>query len=365
MTVRRLAALLRAALPVAMLAVACSGARDRNPDLAHPPAGADETASAPQITPTELLPEAGAAEMAEAPPLRFTFPTPAPFPVPGWRPPQYPVPLSYRPEDHFWFVRPLAADTVNWPLPVYRYGSTFEGQMSVHAGIDIDAPLGTPVLAAGSGVVVWVGWGLYGTRPVEDDPYGLAIAIRHDFGTSDGQSLYTVYAHLSQAVVWLDQPVRAGEAIGAVGETGNTTGAHLHFEVREGKNSYYSTRNPELWISPPQGWGVLAGRVEDAYGIPVPETEIRIRSAATGQWWSVSSYGDRIAVGDDHYRENFAISDLPAGDYEVHVTPVRRSYTVTVPVHAGQVNFLLLRAGQGFVYEPTPPPRPFPTAPGP
>ncbi len=115
-------------------------------------------------------------------PLRFDFSTYTPVPTLDWRPPPMAVPVSIRPEDHFWFARPLASDTVSWPHPFYRYGNTYFGFMRVHAGTDLDADGGTPVLAAGSGKIVWVGWGLFGIRPEENDPYGLAIAIKHDFG---------------------------------------------------------------------------------------------------------------------------------------------------------------------------------------
>jgi murein DD-endopeptidase MepM/ murein hydrolase activator NlpD len=94
---------------------------------------------------------------------------------------------------------------------------------------------------------------------VEDltDPYGLAVALRHDFGY-DVRRLYTVYAHLESTLVWPGQRVEAGEQIGSVGDTGRATAPHLHFEVRLGENRYFDTRNPELWMVPAEGWG--AGR---------------------------------------------------------------------------------------------------------
>ncbi len=81
-------------------------------------------------------------------PMRYAFPTPGPDPVSAWRPPPYAVPLAIRPEDHFYFLRPIPSGNVNWPHPLYRYGNTFFGEESIHTGVDLDAPRGTPVLAA-------------------------------------------------------------------------------------------------------------------------------------------------------------------------------------------------------------------------
>jgi murein DD-endopeptidase MepM/ murein hydrolase activator NlpD len=98
-----------------------------------------------------------------------------PFPTPGfsgarapdtetvadWRPPPYPVPWSLRPEDHFYFARPIPSGEINWPNPIHRYGSTYFGEQSTHTGVDIGAELSTPVLASAAGEVVWTGYGLY------------------------------------------------------------------------------------------------------------------------------------------------------------------------------------------------------------
>ncbi|HTP01189.1 MAG TPA: M23 family metallopeptidase [Anaerolineales bacterium] len=89
-----------------------------------------------------------------------------------------------------------------------------------HLGIDITASLSTAVLASGDGVVVFAGWSQYG--------YGNVIQIDHGNGFS------TVYAHLSQINVSQCQAVYGGQVIGIAGTTGNSTGVHLHFEVREG-----------------------------------------------------------------------------------------------------------------------------------
>jgi murein DD-endopeptidase MepM/ murein hydrolase activator NlpD len=89
-----------------------------------------------------------------------------------------------------------------------------------HLGIDITATSSTAVLASGDGVVVFAGFSQYG--------YGNVVQIDHGNGFS------TVYAHLSQINVGQCQAVYGGQVIGIAGTTGNSTGVHLHFEVREG-----------------------------------------------------------------------------------------------------------------------------------
>ena len=106
--------------------------------------------------------------------------------------------------------------------PIYGY-------RSFHTGIDIAAPAGTTIKAARSGEVLYVG-----TR----DAYGLIVIVDH------GNSLATVYAHLSRAYVRAGQSVRTLSSLGAVGCTGWCTGPHLHFEVRvRGEHT-----NPMKWL---------------------------------------------------------------------------------------------------------------------
>lgn len=88
---------------------------------------------------------------------------------------------------------------------------------TLHAGIDISAPNGTPIVAAASGTVYSAGW-LGG--------YGNAVVIVHSGGLS------TLYAHQSSLAVSSGSSVSQGQTIGYVGSTGFSTGNHLHFEVR-------------------------------------------------------------------------------------------------------------------------------------
>lgn len=281
-----------------------------------------------------------------ADPLRFTFPTPAPVPVSAWRPPLYPVPWSLTPFDHFYFQRPIAADEVNWPLADYRYGGNFFDEI-VHTGVDIPAPMGTPVLAAGSGKVLWAGYGLYSGVENPDDPYGLAVALRHDYG-HEGQALFTVYGHLSEIDVLAGQHVEAGELLGQVGDTGFTTGPHLHFEVRIGDNRFFTTRNPELWVAPPQGWGVLAGRVMDSIRRPLARHRLIVENLDSGLIWTVLTYSDDTVNSDPYYRENLVLGDLPAGRYEIRISFAGILYTQEIDILPGLINYFSFAGRNGF-----------------
>lgn len=312
-----------------------------------------ETAAMATATQTETpIPQLAA---PAATPAQLDLPTAGPNPVSAWRPPPYPVPRAVRPDDHFYFLRPIPSGNVNWPHPRYRYGNTFFGEESIHTGVDLDAARGTPVLAAGGGKVVWVGFGLYSGIYNPDDPYGMAVLIRHDFGY-DGRLMYTAYGHLEEASVWLGQHVEAGDQIGTVGDTGNAEGPHLHFEVRFGEDGYFTTRNPELWMVPPEGWGVLAGRICDSVGRPLAEQLVQIYSLESGQRWDVWTYALETVHSDDHYNENFVISDLPAGPYEVRVDFGGHTSSVQMLVLAGQTNLFEFNGRRGFIVEPTPTP---------
>ncbi len=290
----------------------------------------------------DSVPTAAALAPANTP-LAFDFGVQTPYPTLSWRPAPYPVPLSVRPEDHFWFSRPIASNAVNWPHPLYRYGSTYFGFMNAHTGVDLDSPIGTPVLAAGEGVVVWRGMGLLGVKPPEDDPYGNAVVVRHNFGYN-GKDVFTVYAHMSEIDVWLNQPVHPGDLIGKVGCTGFCSGPHLHFEVRIGENKFRDTYNPELWLAPPTGWGVLVGRVLDVDGNYLPEVPVDVYDAS-GRYYPVVTYSMRNTNADPLYKENFVLSDLPAGTYKyvIKINDIR--YIGVTDITAGQSTFVIVQEG--------------------
>ena len=290
-------------------------------------------------------------------PFQFNLPAPGAEPISGWRPPLYPVPWAMSPYDHFYFARPVAADQVNWPLPNYRYGGIFFAPNVVHTGIDIDADKDAPIMAAGPGTVVWAGWGLFTETPTNDqDPYGLAVAIRHDFGYND-QQLYTVYAHMSEVIAVVGQHVETGELIGLVGATGNVTGPHIHFEVRLSLNSFHHTLNPELWIAPPQGWGVLVGRVMDTKKETMRHMEVLLISQETKKTYLVRTYGSGGAANaDPYYNENLVLGDLPAGIYRVVISFDKKDKQTWVEIYPGQVTYFTFEGDNGF--DTTRPPAP-------
>lgn len=95
--------------------------------------------------------------------------------------------------------------------------SPFTGKREFHKGLDISAPRGTPVYAPARGSVTFAG---------RDGSYGLCIRLKHN------ASLTTRFAHLNRIAIKSGQEVTRGELIGYVGNTGRSTGPHLHYEVR-------------------------------------------------------------------------------------------------------------------------------------
>ena len=326
----------------------------------------------PRVTPTPTPVLAGTEIQAEAqPPIEIT-PTPGPFqidlpaqhsaPVIGWRPPLYPIPWAIAPFDHFYFARPIAADEINWPLASYRYGGVFF-QDVVHTGVDIDAPYGTPILAAGPGTVVWADWGLFLEAPgVLEDPYGMAVVVRMDFGYRD-KPLYSVYAHMSKIVAIRGQHVDTGDVLGLVGATGATTGPHVHFEVRWADNSFHHTYNPELWMAPPEGWGVLVGRLTDAAGDLIHLLDVQVENTSSGAARLVRTYGAGAVNSDPYYKENLVLSDLPAGLYKITFRWPDTEQQEWVRILPGQVSYFTYHEKRGFKLGPpaTPPAESLPT----
>lgn len=106
------------------------------------------------------------------------------------------------------------------PLFVFPVqGTITQSYSDAHPGIDIAGALGTPIVAAQAGEAIYAGWDEFGL--------GNAIKMKHPNGT------FTVYGHNQTLLVRVGQQVKQGEVIAKLGSTGNSTGPHLHFEVRD------------------------------------------------------------------------------------------------------------------------------------
>ncbi|MEV0896185.1 M23 family metallopeptidase [Actinoplanes sp. NPDC049802] len=129
-------------------------------------------------------------------------------------------------------VRPLPKRNWVHPLPSASVTSCFGPRWGrLHAGVDLAAPHGAPVVAAGAGTVVAAG---------ANGGYGNAVLIDH------GNGYLTHYGHLSVIGVEVGRVVKAGEHIGDEGSTGRSTGPHLHFEVHEGH--FQNPVEPTTWM---------------------------------------------------------------------------------------------------------------------
>jgi murein DD-endopeptidase MepM/ murein hydrolase activator NlpD len=121
----------------------------------------------------------------------------------------------------------IAAEGLPFSIPVngsFRFTSgfgyrrdPFTGSRRLHAGTDFAGSRGTPIVAAGDGTVIFAG---------RQSGYGLMVELRHRDGFT------TRYAHLSRIRVSEGERVSRGERIGDMGNTGRSTGTHLHYEVR-------------------------------------------------------------------------------------------------------------------------------------
>ncbi len=126
----------------------------------------------------------------------------------------------------------IGTGTFIWPTPS-RLISGYDYNPSIHPGLDIAGAEGNAVYATDSGVVVFSGWSEFG--------YGYLIVLDH------GNGWQSAYAHLSAVGVTCGQSVAQGTMIGRVGNTGNSSGAHLHFELR---SEIYGKANPWNFITP-------------------------------------------------------------------------------------------------------------------
>ena len=251
--------------------------------------------------------------------------------------------------DHFWLVRPFIATDgiVDYGAAVYRFGSTGGGRYSVHHGVDMGNPIGTVVLATAGGIVVFASddfeQQIYGPH---SNFYGKHVVIAHTVNLPDSGkpfTFYTLYGHLSEILVESGQVVNQYDEIGLVGMTGVAVGPHLHLEVRMGDNPFdYSTSyNPDLWLQPWSGYGVVVGRVSTSNGELLEEVEVQVVSTTSNRIYRSYTYVNDSVSSDPAFNENFVVPDILAGEYEVKVAYYGRvAYRRVVTVEPGKTIYI-------------------------
>ncbi len=314
----------------------------------------------PSITPTPTATRTPTATATETPRPTFT-PTFTPSravtmissSVPGqfggapatWTPLP---PLRADLAEHFVFQRPFIEGLNNAWARTYSYGSTDRGLRKIHKGIDITNPNGVPVLAVMEGTVWYSGDDVQMVFGPVPDFYGRVVVIEHPIKDGDGQTIYTLYGHLSRVSVAKGDHVDAGQPIGAVGAAGIATGPHLHLEVRVDKPlDYGATLNPELWVMPCENCGVLVGRVMDLRGKLLPGIMVEVQ-IPNGLYYTAFSYADDTVNPDPIIDENFVIPDIPAGYYNVFVNLPNNglSFRTLMYIWPGKVNWIDIHLNQ-------------------
>jgi murein DD-endopeptidase MepM/ murein hydrolase activator NlpD len=148
----------------------------------------------------------GASQTRAVPPKDSPEPTPPDRAVSDDKPVRGPVAVGRKDGD------------LQWPIRGVLYGRFGKKGKEPHDGIDLAAPAGTPVKTAAPGTVLYAG---------EQHGYGLIVIVDH------GKGLVTLYAHNRDLRVRAEQKVREGQVVATVGDSGATSGPHLHFEVRQ------------------------------------------------------------------------------------------------------------------------------------
>lgn len=232
------------------------------------------------------------------------------------------------------------------PVPddIQTNGSYLYGEPSIsnpgqaHNGIDILVRYDT-VYSATDGVVTFVGYipgDTLSFTGYEPNGAGNYIFIRSYLLNA---YYYFLYAHLTRPFVAVNQSVTKGQPIALSGNTGYSTGPHLHFEIRKNTQSSgtRNKRNAELWCGI-KGTGAIYGRVPNA----ADNTRVNIspdpkpRPPYTTYGYSLTYlFADSKIGSDDFYNENYAIGDVRPGTYTI--TALNGAYRRVVTVQAGQV----------------------------
>lgn len=270
-----------------------------------------------------------------APPTITSTPTFTPTSTPT---PCGPYEVDYCITDgHFIFQRPILPPATIFVDRIYPFASTDRGTRDPHHGVEFVNEAGTPVYAAGDGVVLFAGADDVAMYSPWIHYYGNLVVIQH------ADDLYTLYAHLSLVTTRAGDSVEAGEPIGEVGRSGVAIGSHLHFEVRYGDvRDYFSVVNPELWLVPSEeNFGTMQIAVVNS-DLILQQASLTIQhvndiAEVIGVYY-VNTYHSSLVLGD----ENAALGDLPAGKYRVTLIDNGQFYERWVEVQSGKLTQVVI-----------------------
>ncbi len=289
-------------------------------------------------------------------PTASTTPTPSITPTPSTTPsptraPRATVslgslprpPVAFGGDSHFLFSDP----GIGFIASSYRYGSVGIGQaFAPHHGADFSAPAGSPIQAVAAGTIYYAGNDLEKQFGPQTNFYGNLVVIQLAQGWN-GHTMYALYGHMSRVDVQTGQPVNAGDVVGAVGATGVALGPHAHLEMREdAPESYWDTRNPELWLQPLAGTGTVALRVTNKAGFFLPGVHVTF-TCGDGAARYLDTYWYSGVNPDDVYGENAAMMGLPPG-YCHFAADIAGEHVElkNVLIKAGEVSFAWLQTSQ-------------------
>ncbi len=221
----------------------------------------------------------------------------------------------------------------------YLYGEpNFQNPALAHHGIDISIAYDT-IRSASDGVVYFAGYNPNDTiGDYEPGGAGNYIIIKSKW---NGKDIFLNYFHLKKPLKGTGDSVLVNMPIGISGNTGNSTGPHLHFEIRQwtqNPSASRTRRNPELWFAI-SGMGAIYGKVPNAADNTrvdiTPDPKPRPPYTHTSFYALTYKFSDPAIQSDDVYGENYAIGDVKPGTYTI--TALNGNYRRTVTVQAGQV----------------------------
>lgn len=353
----------RPALLLVLAVAGCVGSQGDSPTPLPPPP-ATHTPAVAMVEPT--LPPVASATVT-APPLLTVTPRPTAPPTPTVAPTATPdpagaglpcpVPPPAKPD-----YAPYTLTAGPWPTPDpaaaqpplsladplpdgerndgYPYGSDGSGRYLLHNGLDMADEAANPAVAPADGTVIIARDDLGEMFGWRCDWYGELVVIQADEGHDD-RPVYLLFGHVRDVQVSEGQHVARGEPIARQGTAGAAVVPHLHLEIRVGENAFGATRNPLLWLAPPAGSGVIAGRLVNHdgrawQGVTVTLIDPRGEPAFRNTWTYLDD-PDHLIRPDPALGENFVLGPVEAGTYDVYTRVGDVEYRRSVTVEDGTI----------------------------